>query len=146
MKPMIAMRLLAPLAFVVAAAVPVRAQEMARQFTRWNCEIDLTFPNGVYPNPNLPATVRNRIPPSVFTFNTRKQCPGNTQSGVNENITIECKALIPGWAGRASTNKPVPCQINGDLCGVPGSFPATKSSLNIDSAGNARLSCSVKPK
>jgi hypothetical protein len=131
MKPMIAMRLLAPLAFVLGAAVPAWAQEPSTTFTGWLCEIDLS---GIDPPPGVPA--------SVFTFDATKHCPGNPQS---ESITIECLATIPGWSGGASTNQDVPCQINGDQCGVPGFVGAGDSSLNINSQGKARLFCKSNP-
>jgi hypothetical protein len=134
MKPMIAMRSLAALAFVLSAAVPVRAQEPSTEFTGWLCEIDLS---GINRPPGVPA--------SVFTFDSTKHCPGNIQGGQSESITIECLASIPQWTGPASTNQNVPCRINGDQCGVPGFVSTTDSSLNINSAGNARLFCKHNP-
>jgi hypothetical protein len=129
MKPMIAMRLLVPLAFVLGAAMPAWAQT-ATEFTGWLCEIDLSSINRP---PGVPA--------SVFTFDTRKHCPANPSV---ESITIECLASIPGWTGPSSTNR-VDCQINGDQCGVTGFVSATDSSLNIASGGKARLFCKFNP-
>ena len=152
MKPMIAIRLLGSLAFVLGTAVPVGAQEPATDFTGWLCEIDLTFPDSEYPNPNLPPGVRDRVPPSVFTNNTRKHCPANPAA---ESITIECRTEegkpIPGWTGSASTHQDVPCSFNGDQCGVPGFHNSTDepssfdTTLNIDGSGNARLFCKFNP-
>ena len=132
MKPMIVMRLLGPLAFVLGAAVPAWAQEPSTTFTGWLCELDLS---GIDPP----------VPTSVFTFDSTKHCPGNTQGGQSESITIECLASIPNWTGGSSTTKDVPCQISGDQCGVPGFVNATDSSLNINSNGDARLFCKSNP-
>jgi hypothetical protein len=131
MKPMIAARLLGPLALVLGTAVPAWAQDAATDFTGWLCEIDLS---GISRPPGVPT--------SVFTFNTRKHCPANPPS---ESITIECLATIPGWKGPSSTTSGVPCQINGDQCGAQGFFQAVDTSLNINSKGAARLFCKFAP-
>jgi hypothetical protein len=125
------MRLLGLAAFVLGAAVPAWAAGPATDLTGWLCEIDLSAIN------RPPGT-----PASVFTFDTRKHCPANPPS---ESVTIECKANIPGWTGPSSTNSNVPCQINGDQCGVDGFFTAVGSSLNINSDGSARLFCKFAP-
>jgi hypothetical protein len=125
MKSKIVKRLLGPLAFVVAVAVPAGAQAASTEFEGFLCELDLS---GIKNKP--PG-----VPDSVFTFDSRKHCPGN-----NKNITIECRASIPEWTGKASSNKNVPCRINGNQCGVP-DFMATKSTLTISASGNAHLFC-----
>jgi len=130
MKSMITIRLLGPpLAIAVATAMPAWAQEPVT-FTGFLCELDLS---GIQDKPS-------GVPASVFTFNSTKHCP-DKQAGLTESITIECLASIPEWTGSASTNEDVPCRINGDQCGVPGFVDATKSTLNIDSDGKARLFC-----
>lgn len=130
MKSMIAMRLLGPLAFVVAAAVPAGAQEPALEKSGFLCELDLT---GIKNKPT-------GIPKSVFTLDSRKHCPSG-KPGPNRGITIECLAHIDEWpAGKSSNNKNHPCKFNGDQCGVPG-FITTTGTLNIDASGNARLFC-----
>src|SRR5262245_54597737 len=120
---MITMRLLGLLAIAVAIAMPAWAQEPIK-FTGFLCELDLS---GIQ---NKPAGA----PASVFTFDSTKQCPGQT-----EGITIDCLASIPEWTGSASTNENVPCRINGDQCGVLGFVDATKSTLDIDGDGKAHL-------
>jgi hypothetical protein len=134
MKPMSATTLLGSLAIVVGAEVPVWAQTPSTDFTGWLCEIDLSRVSG------RPAGV----PTSVFTVDTRKHCPG---SATDQSITIECKALIPGWTGSASSNQSVLCQFSGDQCGVSGFVDRrfVTASLNIDGGGNARLFCKFNP-
>jgi hypothetical protein len=126
MKSMITMMPLGLLAIAVATAMPAWAQEPGK-FTGFLCELDLSDIKNKSPG----------VPASVFTFDSTKQCPGQT-----EDITIECLASIPEWTGSASTNENVPCRINGDQCGVLGFVDATKSTLDIDSDGKARLFCS----
>lgn len=132
MKPMIAMRLLGSLAFVLGAAVPAWAQEPAKEFTGWLCELDLSE---ISRPPGVPTV--------VFTFDSTKRCPGNFQGGQNESVTTECLAVIPNWTGSASANK-VDCEVDGAQCGVTGGT-VTDASLNIDSDGNARLFCKFNP-
>jgi hypothetical protein len=134
MKPMIAMRLLGSLAFVLGAAVPAWAQEPAKEFRGWLCELDLS-------QISLPPEYSG--PLFVWTFDSTKRCPGNFQGGQSESVTTECLAVIPNWTGSASTNK-VDCEVDGAQCGVTGGT-VTDASLNIDSAGNARLFCNFNP-
>jgi hypothetical protein len=133
MKSKLAIRLLAPLALVLAVAAPAGAQEPALEKLGFLCELDLT---GIKKPPGVPASVFK----SHYTLSSRKHCPSG-KPGPNRGITIECLAKITGWpAGKASNNKNHPCKFNGDQCGVPG-FITTTGTLNIDSSGNARLFC-----
>jgi len=109
------MKVCGPLVIIVAVSVPAVAQEPSTKFTGFLCELDLTSIS------NKPAGV----PEHVFTLDTTKHCPGNTQSGVSESITIECIAKIPGWTGK-SFEKNMPCRINGKQCGVPSFVNAGK--------------------
>jgi hypothetical protein len=125
----------------VIAATPALAQD-AEVFVGSICEID-TSPLGVtYTSPN--GT------PSVFTFNSQKDCTGVASK---RNIKLACTAPLQGWTFGNRTAKNFSCTINPDQCGLspkPGDtanppYVTTRESLLKVQGGVATLTCFYKP-
>jgi hypothetical protein len=132
---MLAMRLLMVSVLLAGTALPtgVWAQTApASKFAGWLCEIDLAkaLAGTGLPQPSGPS--------SVFTTDSLKLCTGSSPS---QNVQIECKANVPEWVGGSPKVDGFPCQIYRGQCGMTDFVPADNSSLTIDAAGNAKLTC-----